>query len=108
MTSFVFRETLMGHLLLWGNAYAQIIRNGRGQVVAFYPLLPDRMEVGRTEKGELFYCYQKDGRDYLLRPDEVLHVLYRPALSGTPRTGLDPKRNGCYLLSTSPQAEAGR
>ena len=59
MTSFVFRETLMGHLLLWGNAYAQIIRNGRGQVVAFYPLLPDRMEVGRTEKGELFTATKK-------------------------------------------------
>ena len=29
MTSFVFRETLMTHLLLWGNAYAQIIRNGK-------------------------------------------------------------------------------
>ena len=28
MTSFVFRETLMTHLLLWGNAYAQLIRNG--------------------------------------------------------------------------------
>ena len=27
MTSFIFRETLMSHLLLWGNAYAQIIRN---------------------------------------------------------------------------------
>ena len=26
MSSFVFRETLMTHLLLWGNAYAQIIR----------------------------------------------------------------------------------
>ena len=31
MTSFVFRETLMTHLLLWGNAYAQIIRNGKGK-----------------------------------------------------------------------------
>ena len=28
MTSFGFRETLMGHLLLYGNAYAQIILNG--------------------------------------------------------------------------------
>ena len=26
MTSFVFRETLMTHLLLWGNAYAQVKR----------------------------------------------------------------------------------
>lgn len=36
MTSFVFRETLMTHLLLWGNAYSQIIRNGKGEVVALY------------------------------------------------------------------------
>ena len=28
MSSFVFRETLMTHILLWGNAYAQIIRSG--------------------------------------------------------------------------------
>ena len=34
MTSFIFRETMMSHLLLHGNAYAQIIRNGRGEVVA--------------------------------------------------------------------------
>jgi phage portal protein BeeE len=30
MTSFVFRETLMSHLLLYGNAFAQVVRNGRG------------------------------------------------------------------------------
>jgi HK97 family phage portal protein len=74
MTSFVFRETLMGHLLLWGNAYAQIIRDGRGKVIGLYPLLPDRMEVSRTEKGELYYRYQKEGREYLLRREEVLHI----------------------------------
>ncbi len=51
MTSFVFRETLMSHLLLWGNAYAQIIRDGRGKVLALYPLLPDRMTVDRSPKG---------------------------------------------------------
>ena len=33
MSSFVFRETLMTHLLLWGNAYAQILRNGKGEVI---------------------------------------------------------------------------
>jgi HK97 family phage portal protein len=51
MTSFVFRETLMTHLLLWGNAYAQIIRNGKGEVVALYPLMPNRMTVDRDENG---------------------------------------------------------
>ena len=50
MTSFVFRETLMGHLLLWGNAYAQIIRNSHGEVLALYPLMPNKMnvEIGRA------------------------------------------------------------
>ena len=45
MRSFVFRETLMTHLLLWGNAYAQIIRNGKGEVIALYPLMPNKMSV---------------------------------------------------------------
>lgn len=55
MTSFVFRETLMTHLLLWGNAYAQIIRNGRGEVIALYPLMADRMSVDRDDKGQIYY-----------------------------------------------------
>ena len=42
MTSFVFRETLMTHLLLWGNAFAQVTRNGRDEVVGLYPLMPNR------------------------------------------------------------------
>ena len=43
MTSFVFRETLMTHLLLWGNAYAQIIRNNLGKIAALYSLLPNKI-----------------------------------------------------------------
>ena len=74
MTSFVFRETLMGHLLLWGNAYAQIIRNGRGAVIALYPLLPNKMVVNRTDQGILFYQYEKDGRTYFLGNHDVLHI----------------------------------
>ena len=82
MTSFVFRETLMTHLLLWGNAYAQIIRNGKGQVVALYPLMPNRMSVDRDEKGHLFYQYQMQDSDaptaksgtVILKPTDVLHV----------------------------------
>ncbi len=74
MTSFVFRETLMGHLLLYGNAYAQIIRDGRGKVIALYPLLPDKMIVDRTEKGNLIYQYNKDGLIYQLKSEEVLHI----------------------------------
>ena len=82
MTSFVFRETLMTHLLLWGNAYAQIIRNGKGEVIALYPLMPNRMTVDRDEHGQLYYSYQMSNEDaptmktgtVVLKPRDVLHV----------------------------------
>ena len=74
MTSFVFRETLMGHLLLWGNAYAQIIRNGRGTILSLYPLLPNKMLVNRTDQGILYYQYEKDGQTYFLTNRDVLHI----------------------------------
>ena len=88
MTSFIFRETLMTHLLLWGNAYSQIIRNGKGEVVALYPLMPDRMRVDRDDHGRLYYEYtvydsddvdgrkgtNKVGRTVRLQPHDVLHI----------------------------------
>ena len=82
MTSFIFRETLMSHLLLWGNAYAKIIRNGKGDIIALYPLMPNRMKVERDAKGQLYYEYQTMKEDaptmkgavYQLYPNEVLHV----------------------------------
>ena len=103
MTSFVFRETLMSHLLLWGNAYAQIIRDGRGHPLALYPLLPHKVTVSRLPNGELIYSYRLDyGEDIykgknaskgsgntgvhhnntdiskdntiILRKDEILHI----------------------------------
>ena len=63
MTSFVFRETLMTHLLLWGNAYAQLIRNGRGEVVGIYPLMPNRVSVNRDDKGNIYYKYLRGLED---------------------------------------------
>lgn len=83
MTSFAFRETLMSHLLLWGNAYAQIIRNARGEVIALYPLMPNKMTVDRDSKGRLFYLYSRtsddaptlgDDSQVYLSPSEVLHI----------------------------------
>ncbi|MBR0107931.1 MAG: phage portal protein [Pyramidobacter sp.] len=82
MSSFVFRETLMTHLLLWGNAYAQIIRNGKGEIIALYPLMPNKMTVSRDDKGQLYYTYQKSQEELpkdnrqtvVLAPSDVLHI----------------------------------
>ena len=82
MSSFVFRETLMTHLLLWGNAYAQIIRNGKGEIMALYPLMPNKMRVDRDEHGKLYYEYSHSSDEagtmknttVQLTPYDVLHI----------------------------------
>ena len=82
MTSFVFRETLMTHLLLWGNAFAQIVRNGLGEVIGLYPLQPNRMSVGRDlDTNQLYYEYQTswdepagEYKTVRLTPADVLHI----------------------------------
>ena len=83
MTSFVFRETLMSHLLIWGNANAQIIRDGAGRVLGLYPLLPDKMEVQRDDRGNIYYVYSRNSdenpmfKEYgniKLKAEDVLHI----------------------------------
>lgn len=83
MTSFIFRETLMSHILIYGNAYAQILRNGRGDVIGLYPLMPDQMKVNRDDKNRLIYIYSrydeanpnlKEQGDIVLYADEILHI----------------------------------
>ena len=95
MTSFSFRETMMTHLLLWGNSYAQIIRDGKNNVLALYPLLPEYVETDRDEKGQIYYIYhaytdEKPGeqnKDIYFRYDEVFHV---PGLGFNGLVGFSP------------------
>ena len=75
MTSFVLREVMLAHLLLWGNSYCQIIRSGRNRILGLYPLLPDHMAVDRDSSGTLTYTYTtSDGKIVRLEPEEVLHI----------------------------------
>ncbi len=72
----------MSHLLLWGNAYAQVIRDGRGQVLALYPLLQTRWKstephlgtsstpIGGSWESRL----NPDHGTVTLRRDDVLHI----------------------------------
>ena len=45
MTSFEFRETMMGHLCLRGNAYAEKVFDRAGRIKELWPLNPDRNTV---------------------------------------------------------------
>ena len=75
MTSFVWREVMLAHLLLWGNSYSQIVRNGKNGILELYPLLPDHMAVDRDKNGVLQYTYTtSEGKLAVLRPTDVLHI----------------------------------
>lgn len=95
MTAYSFFEVGLTHLLLWGNFYSQIIRNGKGEVIGLYPLMPDRMNVDRDDKGHLYYEYTVSSDDppnnkagtVILKPEDVLHV---PGLSFDGLVGYSP------------------
>ena len=95
MTSFSFREVMMTHLLLWGNCYAQIIRDGKNGILGLYPLLPENMEIDRDEKGQIFYIYHaytdekpgENNKDIYFRRDEIFHV---PGLGFNGLVGFSP------------------
>jgi HK97 family phage portal protein len=78
MTALVFRETLQAHVLLWGNAYAEIERDGSGRPVALWPLPPDRVTPYRESAGlRLRYRVRSadvTGRDVLFDPIDMLHI----------------------------------
>lgn len=75
-TSFEFREVMMTSLLLYGNAYARIIRKG-GYVVELWYLRTDYMEVERDYKTQrLKYTYiDKDkGTTFTYKPSQIMHI----------------------------------
>ena len=95
MTSFSFMEMLMVQLLLWGNAYAQIVRDGKNSVLGLYPLLPENVEIDRDEHGKLYYIYHaytndvpgETNKDIYFRREEILHI---PGLGFNGLVGFSP------------------
>ncbi len=75
MTAFEWRETLMGHLALWGNAYCEIEYSNGGEILALWPLRPDLMEDIRRGSQGLTYVYRlPDGKQQILPGERVFHV----------------------------------
>lgn len=74
MSSRTFRKTIQSHALLWGNGYAEIERNGRGQAVGLWPLMP---EVTRPKKsgGRFFFETKIDGKRFEIDHGDVIHIM---------------------------------
>lgn len=88
-TASEFRSTLQAHLCLWGNAYAEILRDGRGQVQQLWPLNPARMKTAQLmNDGRIVYTYElPDGTTKQLPGEIVFHL---KALSTDGLMGISP------------------
>lgn len=79
-TSMDFRQTLQRALELRGNAYGWKEKDGRGRVLAVWPLHPDRVTVKvNPETRGLFYevrpaAWEPGGRTVVLPRRDVLHI----------------------------------
>ena len=63
-----------------GNAYAYLSYDNRGHLVGIYPLHPQKVRIWIDNakifsgKEDLYYEYNKDGKIYLFKKDEILHL----------------------------------
>ncbi len=88
MTAMSFWETIMLQLLLWGNAYVDIVRDNAGRVKELWPLSPDRIRITRdTQTKKLIYEYSTNQGLVKLKKRNVLHI---PGLSFDGIRGYSP------------------
>lgn len=73
-TAFQFKETMMSHVVLQGNCYANKVTNGTGYVRELWPLSVENVKEVKRVNGELFYVYRDSGRDVLIPKAEMFHV----------------------------------
>jgi HK97 family phage portal protein len=74
-TGLEFREMLTAHTLLWGNGYAQILKNKAGETVELHPMHPSCVTPKVNASRQVVYEVRAtDGRTVILPGDEVFHV----------------------------------
>ena len=77
MSAFTFKEVLQGHLALWGNGYAEKERNGRGDVVALWPITPNRVTPkwgGAPGKLVKVFEVNVGGTRKVMGADQIMHI----------------------------------
>jgi HK97 family phage portal protein len=75
MSSSVARRMMQGHVLTWGNAYAEIVWNQAGQIAGLYPIEPDRVTPVVSDTGALFYRVTGSAGQMVDVPDwQIFHL----------------------------------
>lgn len=74
MSAFAWRQTMLMHVLLRGNAFAEIERDNRGAVYALWPIHPERVTVLRTDTGALQYEVHGSSGSVILDAADMFHI----------------------------------
>src|SRR5690348_10027835 len=76
MTPMEWKKAVQAHLLSWGNGFNMIERNGAGNIVALWPMYPNRVRLQvMSEQNRIWYYYRLDsGGEMQLRMEDVLHI----------------------------------
>jgi HK97 family phage portal protein len=96
LTWFEFCGMMQASVLLRGNGYAVILRDGRGVPRMLVPINPDRVALWEAADGQLFYMVTRSGlhemsvlrgEPLLIHSDDILHL---KALTMNGLLGLSP------------------
>lgn len=74
MSSVDFLSLLMWNAVIWGNGFAEIVRDGTSAVTALYPIPPCTVSVGKLKTGGIGYQVQTDQGTLTLPASDVLHI----------------------------------
>jgi HK97 family phage portal protein len=74
-TPFNWREMVMGHLALRGNAFNELVVGGNGEVTDLLPIHPDTIKIELLDSGSFRYrVRQRDGTEKTYRRDQLWHL----------------------------------
>lgn len=80
-TWFEFAMMQISALLLRGNSYAVILRNGRGDPIMWVPINPDRVTLWEAPDGELFFVVTRTGlHELAILKNVPLYVPYEDVM----------------------------
>lgn len=99
MTAVTFWQVVVASLLLWGNAYVEIIRSG-GAIVALNFLMPARVIVRKLANGGYEYRYTdaSGGKERVIAERDLMHI---PAFTLDGKFGISPVLYGANVFGTA-------
>ncbi|MFC3336913.1 phage portal protein [Paracandidimonas soli] len=86
-TSYKWRETMMGHVLGWGNGYSRLLRSRRGELLAIDRLLPQETTLVKIGGRWVYASLSDGGTAIAIPPEDMLHIR---ALGRDGRIGISP------------------